>query len=164
MVTDYRALIDALTDVEADFVIVGAVALVLHGSPRVTRDLDICYSREPANLRALARALSPFSPTLRGAPPGLPFTLDAATLRAGLNFTLTSSAGDVDLLGEISGLGGFPVVRRLSVPMTVYDRSVRVLGLEGLERAKRAAGRIKDLADLAEILELRKRQPGLPSE
>ena len=56
-------------------------------------------------------------------------------------------------------MGGFPVVRRLSVAMTVYDRNVRVLSLDGLERAKRAAGSIKDVADLAEILELRKRQP-----
>lgn len=159
MTPDYEALIAALTDADVDFVIVGAVALVLHGSPRVTRDLDICYARDAANLKALARALAPFRPMLRGAPPNLPFALDARTLQAGLNFTLTSSAGDIDLLGEISGLGGFAVVRRLSAPMTVYGREVRVLTLEGLERAKRAAGRIKDIADLAEILELRKRGP-----
>ena len=158
MIPDYEALIGALTGAKADFVIVGAVALVLHGSPRVTRDLDICYGRDAANLKALARALAPFHPTLRGAPPDLPFALDARTLQAGLNFTLSSSAGDIDLLGEISGLGGFAVVRRLSVPMTVYGREVPVLGLEGLERAKRAAGRLKDLADLAEILELRRRE------
>jgi hypothetical protein len=158
VIPDYEALIAALTHAKVDFVIVGAVALVLHGSPRVTRDLDICYGRSAANLKALAGALAPFRPTLRGSPPDLAFTLDARTLQAGLNFTLSSSAGDIDLLGEISGLGGFTVVRRLSVPMAVYGREVHVLSLEGLERAKRAAGRIKDVADLAEILELRKRQ------
>ena len=159
MIPDYEVLIGALTDAKADFVIVGAVALVLHGSARITRDLDICYARDAANLKALAGALAPFRPTLRGAPPDLPFVLDARTLHAGLNFTLTSSAGDIDLLGELSGLGGFAVVRRVSVPMTVYGRDVRVLSLAGLERAKRAVGRLKDVADLAEILELRKRQP-----
>ena len=158
MIPDYEALIGALTDARADFVIVGAVALVLHGSPRVTRDLDICYARDAANLKALAGALAPFRPTLRGAPADLPFALDARTLQSGLNFTLSSSAGDIDLLGEISGLGGFAVVRRVSVPMTIYGRDVYVLSLDGLERAKRAAGRLKDVADLAEILELRKRQ------
>jgi hypothetical protein len=158
VIPDYEALIGALTDAHADFVIVGAVAMVLHGSPRVTRDLDICYARDAANLKALAAALAPFRPTLRGAPPDLPFKLDARTLQSGLNFTLSSSAGDIDLLGEISGLGGFAVVRRLSVPMTIYGRAVHVLSLDGLERAKRAAGRLKDVADLAEILELRKRQ------
>jgi hypothetical protein len=156
MIPDYKRLIDALTDHDVEVVIVGAIALVLHGSPRVTRDLDVCYSRETANLKRLAAALHPFAPTLRGAPEGLPFVLDTATLRAGLNFTLTSTAGDIDLLGEMSGVGGYPAAHRLSQPMTLYGRSVRVLSLDGLERAKRAAGRLKDLADLAEIIEIRK--------
>jgi len=64
---------------------------------------------------------------------------------------------DLDLLAELTGLGGFQVVRRLSEPMDLYDRRVHVLSLEGLERAKRAAGRLKDLLDLAEILEIRRR-------
>jgi hypothetical protein len=156
MIPDYRALFDALDGHHVDFVVIGAVALVLHGSARVTRDLDICYSRDGANLKRLAKALKPFAPTLRGAPSDLPFTLDAATLEAGLNFTLQSTVGDLDLIGEVTGIGGYPAVRRLSVLMPVYDRSVRVLSLDGLERAKRAAGRLKDLADLAEILELRR--------
>ena len=159
MTTDYKALMTALVGKRVDFVVIGAVALVLHGSARVTRDLDICYSRERANLRALAAALKPFAPTVRGAPDTLPFTLDAATLASGLNFTLTSSAGDVDLFGEVTGLGGFAVVNRLAEPMTLYGSEIRVLTLDGLERAKRAAGRLKDLADLAEILELRRRRP-----
>ena len=158
MIPDYRRLIEAFTDHEVDIVVVGAIALVLHGSPRVTRDLDVCYSRESSNLKRLAEALQPFAPTLRGAPEGLPFALDAATLRAGLNFTLTSKAGDIDLLGELAGLGGYAAVHRLSQPMTLYGRSVRVLSLDGLERAKRAAGRLKDLADLAEIMDIRRRQ------
>lgn len=156
MIPDYQSIITALDDHQVHFVVVGAVALVLHGSPRVTRDLDICYSRERANLEHLARALKPLAPTLRDAPADLPFTLDVATLRAGLNFTLASSAGDIDLLGEISGIGGFPAAQRLSVVMPVYGRDIRVLSLDGLERAKRAAGRLKDLADLAEIRELRR--------
>lgn len=156
MIPDYRTIISALTDHDVEFVIIGAVALVLHGSARVTRDLDICYSREASQLPRLAKALKPLAPRLRGAPADLPFTLDVATLRAGLNFTLQSSAGDVDLLGEVIGLGAFAVVRRLSVVMRVYDRDVRVLSLDGLERAKRATGRLKDLADLEEILEIRR--------
>ena len=157
MIPDYRAIIQALADHDVDFVIIGAVALVLHGSPRVTRDLDICYSRERDQITRLAKALAPLTPRLRGAPDDLPFTLDVATLQSGLNFTLRSSAGDLDLLGEVTGVGPFAVVRRLSVVMNVYDRDVRVLSLDGLERAKRATGRLKDLVDLEEILEIRRR-------
>ncbi|MGH9203808.1 MAG: hypothetical protein ACRD2A_21485 [Vicinamibacterales bacterium] len=160
MIPDYRSIFEVLDRQKVDFVVIGAVALVLHGSARVTRDLDICYSRERVNLERLAKALKPFAPTLRGAPEDLPFTLDPATLRAGLNFTLRLSAGDLDLLGEVTGIGTYPAVRRLSLVMTVYDRDVRVLSLDGLERAKRAAGRLKDLADVAEIREIRRLQRG----
>ena len=158
MIPDYRALLGALGEHQVDFVIVGAVALVLHGSPRVTRDLDISYSRKLENLRRLSAALHDFKPRLRGAPDGLPFVLDEATLHAGLNFTLTTTAGDLDLMGELLGVGGYEITHRLSVPMTIHGRSVAVLGLDGLERAKRAAGRLKDLADIAEIIEIRKRR------
>lgn len=156
MIPDYRVIFEALRDHRVDFVVIGAVAMVLHGSARVTRDLDICYSRERHNLDRLAKALKPFGPTLRGAPHDLPFALDAATLQAGLNFTLRSTAGDLDLLGEVTGIGGYPAVRRLSAVMTVYESDVWVLSLDGLERAKRAAGRLKDLADIAEIQEIRR--------
>ena len=158
MTPDYKALLDALAEKRVDFVVIGAIAMVLHGSSRVTRDLDICYSRELSNLRALSAALKPFRPTLRGAPATLPFVLDADTLRSGLNFTLTCDAGDIDLIGEVTGIGAFPVVKRLSESMTVYHRAIQVLSLDGLERAKRAAGRLKDLTDLAEIIELQKRK------
>jgi hypothetical protein len=56
-------------------------------------------------LGRLVDALAPHHPYLRGAPPGLPFQWDTATLARGLNFTLTTSLGDIDLLGEITGGG-----------------------------------------------------------
>ena len=156
MIPDYRSVFEALDKRHVDFVVIGAVALVLHGSARVTRDLDICYSRERANLDRLARALKPLAPTLCGAPAGLPFRLDVATLQTGLNFTLQSSHGDLDLLGEVTGIGAFAAVKRLSLTIRVYDHDIRVLSLDGLEQAKRAAGRLTDLADLAEIQEIRR--------
>jgi hypothetical protein len=153
---DYRSIFEALHDDQVEFVVIGAVALVLHGSARVTRDLDLCYSRDRRNLARLARALRPFAPRLRGAPDDLPFSFDVATLNAGLNFTLTTDAGELDLLGEVTGIGPYPAVERLSLVMPLYDRDTRVLSLDGLERAKRATGRLKDLADLAEIREIRR--------
>jgi hypothetical protein len=160
MVTDFRKLVETLAENEVEFVIVGGVALVLQGSPRTTVDLDICYSRNPANLERLAIALAPYQPTLRGAPPDLPFRLDADTIRTGLNFTLCTSIGDIDLMGEITGVGDYVQVAADATPMELYGYKVRVMSLNALERAKRAAGRLKDLADLAEILEIRRRQQG----
>ncbi len=156
MVTDFKQLFKHLADHDVDFVVIGGLALVLRGSSRVTNDLDICYDRRPENLRRLSAALLPLQPTLRGAPATLLFTLDAATIASGLNFTLSTTDGDIDLLGEVSGLGYYDVAARLSSEMEVYGRLVKVLSFDGLERAKRAAGRLKDVMDLADIIELRR--------
>ena len=158
MATNFRTILLALFAEQVEFVVVGGVALIARGAPRTTEDIDICYRRDEGNLNRLARALSPFRPYLRGAPPGLPFELDQQTLAAGLNFTLTTTVGDVDLLGDISGLGGFEQVKAASSPVALYGGQVDVLELDGLERAKKAAGRIKDLADLAFIAEIKKRR------
>lgn len=154
MATDFQRLIDALAEHRVEFVIIGAVALVLHGSARVTQDLDICYARNPENLERLAAAVAPFHPSLRGAPPGLPFTLDSRTLQAGLNFTLTCDPGDFDVLGEVQGVGGYEQVAADAIPMEVYGHRVLVMSLSALQKAKRSAGRLKDLPDLAEIEKL----------
>lgn len=158
MTPDFQRLVDALAAGHVRYVIVGGVALVLQGSARTTRDLDICYARDGENLDAIAAALAPFRPTLRGAPRDLPFRLDGLTLRSGLNFTLESEAGDIDLLGELTGVGGYDQLAASADVMQLYGHPVRVMSLDALERAKRAAGRLKDLADLAEILEIRRRR------
>ena len=156
--TDVQRLLDALSAAGVEFVVVvGGVALVLRGSSRVTIVLDLCYARHRDNLRRLAAALAPFHPRLRGAPPELPFLWDDRTLASGLNFTLTTDVGDLDILGEIPGVGDYPKVSAGSSELSVGATRVRVLDLDTLERAKRAAGRAKDLLDLAEIAEIRRR-------
>ena len=99
----------------------------------------------------LASALAPYAPYLRGAPPGLPFQFDPATIQRGLNFTLTTGLGDVDLLGEMVGGGTYEEVAPHTTPLTVFGRLVLVLDLPALIRAKRAAGRPKDLEATAEL-------------
>ena len=84
---------------------IGGVAGIAHGAARTTLDLDVVYRRTPENLTRIIDALSPILPYPRGAPPGLPFQWDVRTLKHGSNFTLTTTFGYVDLLGEISGNG-----------------------------------------------------------
>lgn len=137
------------------FVVIGGVALIARGVQRATEDLDITYARDRDDLQRLADALGPIHPRLRGVPEGLPFTLDVATLRAGLNFTLETDLGPLDLLGEVPGLGNFDAVNAAASELRIGDIDLRVLTLDGLERAKRAAGRPKDLLDLGYIRALR---------
>ena len=141
-----------------EFVIVGGIAATIHGSARVTQDLDVVYARTPENIARLAAALAPHRPYLRGAPPGLPFLWDAETIRRGLNFTLTTTLGDVDLLGEIIGGGGYADLLPHSQVATVSGVEYRCLGLARLIHVNRAAGRPKDLDAIAELEALREEQ------
>jgi hypothetical protein len=99
----------------------------------------------------LAGALAPFYPALRGAPSGIPFIWDRNTLRNGLNFTLSTELGDIDLLGEIAGIGSFHEVKVKSRNVEMYGFPFAILTLNGLIEAKRAAGRDKDLRILPEL-------------
>jgi hypothetical protein len=148
-------LLRTLTEAGVRFSVIGGVALVARGVQRATEDLDIAYARDRENLDRLAGALRPLHPRLRGVPADLPFTLDAASLRAGLNFTLDTDLGPLDLLGEVPGLGGFEHVDALSSEVAIAGFEVLVLTVEGLERSKRAAGRAKDLLDLGFLRALR---------
>jgi predicted nucleotidyltransferase len=96
-------------------------------------------------------ALVEHQPYLRGAPPGLPFHWDKATLLRGLNFTLISSLGDIDLLGEIPGGGIYEDLLPGAIELSVFGMRCRCLSLAQLIQAKRAAGRPRDLEVLAEL-------------
>ncbi len=153
--TQLEQLLAALHDTGVEFIIVGGVAARAHGSARLTDDVDISYARSKSNLARIVAALSPLDPYLRGAPPGLPFDWSVATLRAGLNFTLTTSLGSIDLLGEITGGGLYEDLLPHALTLTIFGRETLLLDLPWLIRVKRAAGRPKDLEVVAELEALR---------
>ena len=150
-----RELLARLAEHQVRFSVIGGVALIARGVQRSTEDLDIAYARDRENLARLVAALAPIHPRLRGAPAELPFVLDEASLRNGLNFTLDTDLGPLDLLGEVPGLGAYEHVDAASSELEIGGTQMLVLTLEGLERAKRAAGRPKDLVDLGYIRALR---------
>ena len=144
-------LLATLADARVAFIIVGGVAARAHGSARITQDVDIVYSRSDDNIARLVAALAPFQPYLRGATRGLPFEWSVATVRAGLNFTLTTTLGDIDLLGDIAGGGTYEELLPHTIEPTVFGRAIRILDLPWLIHVKRAAGRPKDLEVIAEL-------------
>lgn len=153
---DIEGILRQLAAHQVDYVLIGGLAMIAHGSAYITKDVDICYARSQENLAAAAAAFAPLHPYLRGAPPGLPFRFDVPTIQAGLNCTLTTDLGDVDLLGEVSGVGGYPQALAQSEEKVVFGLAVHVLSLEGLIAAKKAAGRTKDRTHLLELEELKK--------
>jgi hypothetical protein len=149
--TDFQALLSTLAGHEVAFIVVGGAAAIAHGASRLTQDLDIVYQRSPENVDRLVAALRAHHPYLRGAPQGLPFLWDRSTLTRGLNFTLVTSLGDIDLLGEIPGGGTYEDLRGEAIPLSIFGTDCLCLSLAQLIRAKRAAGRPRDLEALAEL-------------
>ena len=150
---------------------------LLQGGPAGVREWNQRQEREPdeafpdlrdadlrgadlrgARLRGIAGLDRGPLPFLRGLFPFYrpPFVLDETTVLHGLNFTLVTSLGDLDLLGEIVGGGGYAALAPHSIELSVFGARCLCLGLEKLIEVKRAAGRPKDydaVAELEEILE-----------
>lgn len=158
--TDFPALLKALSSTQV--ILIGGVAANAHGAIRLTRDLDVVYGRSPENIRLLVATLAPLQPYLRGVPPGLPFVWDEKTVRMGLNFTLTTSAGELDLLGEVTGGGSYEALLPNSEEIALFGSKYRCVDLPTLIHLKRAAGRPKDFEAIAELeilLEERQKKP-----
>lgn len=147
----FDKLLPVLAQARVEFILIGGVAGIVHGASRLTYDVDVVYARNAANLKRLADSLRFFAPYLRGAPAGLPFAFDVPTLRNGLNFTLTTTLGDIDLLGEVVGGGGYRDLLAHTVEVAAFGVKFKCVDLPTLINLKRAAGRPKDLESLAEL-------------
>jgi hypothetical protein len=140
-----------LTERGIDFVVIGGIAAVLHGSARNTFDLDICFDTEGTNLAALGELLVELEGRLKGVTEDIPFVPDAATLKRVEVLTLVTSLGELDVLAKPSGAPKYDALRRNADRFDVGGFVVRVAGIEDLIAMKRAAGRDKDRADVAEL-------------
>ncbi len=160
MTAKFEDIFKVLATARIKFILIGGWAAALQGSARTTLDVDVVYARDRENVRRIAAALAPASPYLRGAPPGLPFAFDEKTICNGLNFTLTTSLGDLDLFGEVVGGGTYEQLLAFTEELPAFGIRCCCVTLERLIQLKRAAGRPKDLeviAELQAILEERKR-------
>lgn len=146
-------ILRSLLDHGVQFVLVGGLAAQAHGSPSLTADLDICYARDGENLTRLSASLSELAAVRRGLPSDAPRMppLDARTLRAGGLFTLTTTAGDFDLLATPDPGFDYERLSASAVSSTVAGHRIMVASLDDLIAMKRAAGRPKDRIEL-EIL------------
>ena len=162
MAVDLAQVIPPVVRAKVDFILIGGMAAILHGSARVTFDVDLVYLRNDNNIARLANSLAPYNPFLREAPPGLPFAWDAKTIRNGLNFTLTTDLGDIVLLGDVGG-ETYQTLLPHSFEVEAFGINFKCIDLPTLIRIKEAAGRRKDLEGIAELRvlleEMEKKQP-----
>ncbi len=158
------ALLGALNRHGVDFVVIGGLAGIAHGSAYPTYDLDVAYAREPANQQRLADALAELDVTLRGAPPDLPFQLDVKTIHNGSNFTFDTKFGSFDVLGEAAGVTSFEDLRSAASQEEIEGVPVRIASIDHLIAMKRAGNRPKDQLMLEEYIVIADEQAGAAEE
>jgi hypothetical protein len=139
------SILHALLERRVRFVLIGGLAGAIRGSPVITGDVDVCYARDRENLGRLAEALEGLGARLRGAPPDVPFQLDASALEAGDHFTFATVLGSLDCIGTPAGTDGFADLDASATDESLDDIVVRVASIDDLIRMKRAAGRRQDL-------------------
>lgn len=159
-VLNVRDLVRRLLDAKVEFVVVGGTAANAHGHIYSTEDLDICAPLDPENIRRLFAAIDDLDPRQRMHPnhPRFPENLSGVK-----NLYIQTTAGWVDVLGELPGVGSYQDARARAIEMELAGRRCAVVSLDHLIAAKRAAGRPKDLAVLPALegLQRMSRDPGL---
>jgi hypothetical protein len=152
-------LLLALAGADIRFVIIGGVAVGVHGYVRATKDLDIVPDPDRGNLDRLARLLAEIGAEHVGlgdfSPEEFPFDpLDPDQLAQGANFRLNTSLGPLDIMQWLAGIDAdpaYPALARDAIKVTFRGRELLVAGLDHLRAMKMAAGRDQDLLDLREL-------------
>jgi hypothetical protein len=140
---DWIAMLNALLDADARFLVVGAHALAVHGVPRGTQDLDILVDPTAENVDRVWRALLAF-----GAPVHSLGISRTDLINPDMVIQLGLPPNRIDFLTSISGIRDFDTAWSGRVVRDVRGRSIPFLGRAELLANKRAAGRRKDLADV----------------
>jgi predicted nucleotidyltransferase len=159
-VSELNGLLQRLSEAGIEFVVVGGVAAVLHGSSMVTRDLGVCASLHGENLQKLRDAFRDLHPVHRIGPARHSFLEIPAPGASLNNLYLQTDLGALDLLGSITGVGDFAQVLESAVEVDLFGRKVKVLALEPLIKAKEAVGRPKDLLAATELRAIAARRSG----
>jgi hypothetical protein len=148
-------LMEALTDADVAFILIGALAVGVHGAVRATSDVDIVPDPDPDNLERLAAVLRALGARQIGidtdALPKQP--TDAAGLAAGGSFQLATRHGQLDILQESAVIPSHATLAEDAIEIDWRGHPVRVCSLPHLRAMKRAADRPVDRLDLDALAE-----------
>lgn len=146
----------AFRDADIKFVLIGALAMIAHGTNTLTQDADFAYAIESENLERLAAFLASIRARVLGRPANDGFVIDTGLLQRVRFLNLDTTLGKLDVLREIGGVDSFEGLWARAVPMDFGGFMVRVASIDDLIAMKRAANRPKDQNHLYELLALKK--------
>lgn len=152
---EFLGVLKSLDAEGARFVIVGGVAMVLHGSSSVTFDLDLALSLDERNVAAAIRGLAPFHPRPPHYPATLGFVWDERSF-VGPAIELNTDAGPVDLLRVLPEVDSFEGLWDRSEVRQLGSLEVRVASIGDLLAMKEAANRPKDQEHVRQLRALQK--------
>lgn len=147
-------LLEILSEANVEFVLVGGAAAFAHGSTMVTQDLDVCGNMSRENMQRVATALAPHRPKHRITKDKPEFTPEQAATQDFKNIYLTTDLGQLDILGQIKGIGDYEAVNSASQDLPIGKFSIKILSLSKLIEAKTAMGRPHDLQNVAILRKL----------
>jgi hypothetical protein len=145
MTQNDKGLLLRLKEQGVEFVVIGGVCGVLHGTALLTYDLDICCRLGRENLRRIEKAVKDLHPRHRLAANKPPLELTDDLCDRLKNVYLETDLGKLDCLGEVAGLGNYERVLQHSITHKTSYGEFQILSLDALIAAKEAAGREKDL-------------------
>ena len=152
-----KALLKRLLDHDVDFVLAGGLACVVHGSPLVTQDVDVCVFFDDLQIAKLREALKDLDPRFRMNPNFKPSFLDHPQRSNELkNIYLETSLGILDMMSELEPIGDFQAVNRRAVTIRLYGHDCKVVSLEDLISIKEMMSRPKDKEALLHLREILK--------
>jgi predicted nucleotidyltransferase len=156
---DAEKILKVFNSSNVDYVVIGALAATLQGSPLRTDDIDICPADDFANLDRLAEALNlleanEWDPRKEVAV-GIEFT--AETLQLDRLWILVTKYGPLDLVFDPAGSGGYKDLSSSAITIEIDGLQVRVAAIEDIIRTKEATGREKDRRQLPMLRRLQQR-------
>lgn len=149
-------ILAVLVEHDVQFVLIGGMGAVAHGSPLPTRDVDITPEASRSNLDRLADALRALDARVRhpDIPEGLPFSCDATSLAAAIFWNLSTPHGDLDISFTPAGTTGYASLSGAAEPFAFRGVRIQLASLDDIVRSKAAANRDKDRRALPVLREL----------
>lgn len=142
--TTHYELFAGLLGARVDFLVTGAAALVLHGVPRLTGDVDLLVDPEPGNLARLERLLAAWGYGEVPVAPG-----DAAQAHTRRFRHPQAALGEVDLV--LPSPAELLRLRTGAAVASLVDIAIPLVGAADLEAFKEAGGSAADRDDAAAL-------------
>lgn len=148
----FDELLRRLVEADAQFVVVGGLAVGAWGVVRGTKDVDVVVASDVENLKRVAEvAVGAGGRVQRGeAMLGSPISI-ASALASGEQVAIETDLGRLDVVQGLDGIPGYEELSSRATEAEILGVTVAVCSIEDLKAMKRAAGRTRDLADLEDL-------------